>query len=261
MTSAASRSRTVHARPVLVVALLALLAACAAAEASTGADRGLVAAPAAGTAEPEAGAQTAAGAGSAAPTATTGRPGVAPRLQVALRSAAGWQGRATYVLTSTGGTSATVTLARRDDQVRLDVTMGDATSTLLGGGGSGAWVACQSTDHTSCVVAAPAGAALPDAFDPGLAQLLFTSLPALADRGMGVADAGWISAVYDTAGHPVASAACAQVLGRHAGQYCLTEAGLLRRAVLPSGTLELTTAEPAADPAVFTPAATPVPLA
>lgn len=197
-------------------------------------------------------------AASGAATATVAQ--VVPRPRVALRSAAGWTGTATYALRA-GTESSTVTLARDATSSRLDVTTAAGTSSLIGTPDS--WVACQTTDRSSCLLVAGAGAELPAAYDPGLARLVLTALPTLADVD-GLTDLGWLpdSAVTQ-------AAACVGTSGvdpaafpvELAGVYCVTERGLLRQATTPSGLLSLVGVSADVDPTVFTPPATPVPLA
>ena len=250
MTPAASRSRRRHVRPLLAVVAVGLLAACAVAEASTGAPDDLATVAATPTETP-----------AAEPTPPLPQPSlhVGPRLDVALRSAAAWDGKATYQLVHQAG-RADVTVTRLGDKVRVDVASGGGTSTLMTAD-VGA-VACQATDRTTCVLAAPPGAPLPPAFDTGLGGLLFTSLPALTQPGSGLTDGGWLAAGRDAAGQELAAAACADVVApKHVDQYCVTEAGLLVRARLEAGTLTLVTSSPDVDPAVFAPPVPAVPLA
>ena len=59
------------------------------------------------------------------------------------------------------------------------------------------------------------------------------------------------------------SATCYRVSGSGVadpGEYCLTDAGILRRAQFPSGTLELTAVSGAPAASAFTPPAKPTPL-
>jgi hypothetical protein len=63
-------------------------------------------------------------------------------------------------------------------------------------------------------------------------------------------------------GTDLAPAQCAAVTtGPVPGEYCLTDAGLLRRAAFAGGKLNLTATSSTVDPAAFTPPAVPVPLA
>lgn len=271
MTPAASRTRR-RARPLVALAAVGLLAACAVAEASTAAPSELVAGAVAATGAPTSApdptdapdltaatdatdAADAAEAGTAEATAPTLH--VGPRLRVGLRSAATWEGRATYRLQHETG-QAEVTVSRLAGSVRVDVAAGGATSSLIGT--DSGTVACQVTDRTSCLLVAAPGAPVPPAFDTGLGELLFTTVPGLADLSLGVSDDGWTGAGTDGAGQPVAAAACAAVVSRDV-QYCVTEAGLVRRAVFAAGTLTLVSSVPDVDPAVFTAPVPAVPLA
>lgn len=207
-----------------------------------------------------AGSTTAATADSETGGPATAPPPVVPRPRVALRSAAGWTGTATYSLRA-GTESSTVTLTRDASSSRLDVATAAGTSSLIGTPGS--WVACQTTDRSSCLLVAGAGAELPDAYDPGLARLVLIALPTLADAD-GLTDLGWLpdsvvtqaaacvgTSDVDPAAFPV----------ELTGVYCVTERGLLRQATTPSGLLSLAGVSADVDAAAFTPPATPVPLA
>ena len=248
-----ARSRTRRARPLLVLAAVGVLAACAVAEASTRAPSELTAETVAATSSP-----TSQPAPEPAPSALPTEH-VGPRMKVALRSAATWEGKATYKLAHQAGT-ADVTVTRSGAKWRLDVATAAGTSVLMTA--DAGTVACQVTDRKTCVLAAAPGAPLPPAFDAGLATLMFTTLPGLLQPASGLVDGGWLSAGSDGADKPLAAAACAEVVSpTDVSQYCVTEAGLLVRATLPAGTLTLVTSSPDVDPAAFTPPATPVPLA
>ncbi|HZI98461.1 MAG TPA: hypothetical protein VFD41_13130 [Actinomycetales bacterium] len=249
-----ARSRTRRTRPLLALAAVGVLTACAVAEASTEASTGAPAAlvtenvvvPAVQP-EPE-------------PTpSVVHTEHVGPRMNVALRSAAGWEGKATYTLAHEAG-AADVTVTRSAGTWRVDIVAGTATSSLIST--DAGTVACVKTAKTTCVLAAAKGAALPPAFDAGIATMMFTTVPNLAKPGAAVVEGGWLSPGRDAADAELDAAACAEVVGpKNITQYCVTEAGLLVRAAFPGGTLQLVTSTPDVDPAVFTPPAAAVPLA
>lgn len=267
MTPAArTRRRT---RPLIAIATAGLLAAFAVAEASTQVPSELVAqavaaAPTASLVptpapppEPTENAGPTEDAGPATgpvagPTLRSG-----PRMRVALRSAGAWQGRATYLLEHESG-RADVAVTRLAGKVRVDVTTEGATSSLITT--DAGTVACQTSERTTCVLVAAPGAPIPDAFDTGLSGLLFTRIPVLADLTIGIGDGGWLPEETDANGQPVAAGACARVVSPPS-RYCVTEAGLLRRATMAAGTLTLVAAVPDVDPAAFTAPVPAVPLA
>lgn len=174
-----------------------------------------------------------------------------PQLAVALPAAASWSGTATYALRARGGTTAEVTVTRAADKVRVDVATGGTTSSLMTA--DAGWVACAQAE--TCVTVAPPGAALPDAWDPGVGRLLTTVVPSLAQRDRGIYADGYL-----VAGSGLPAAACVEVIAPDSGRYCVTEDGLLRRAKFTGGTLTLTAANPTADPARFAPPVAPTPL-
>lgn len=176
-----------------------------------------------------------------------------PDAATALDRAASWAGAATYTLRARTGTTATVTVTRSAARVRVDVTAGKQTSSLISA--DAGWVACAKTDRTTCVLAAPKGKALPAAFDPGVGRLFTTALPQMATRASGLYPSGYLVASGD-----VPAAACVEVVGPDTGRYCVTEGGVLRRAKFPGGTLDLVSVTDDVDAARFAPPVTPTPL-
>ena len=152
---------------------------------------------------------------------------------------------------------ALVTIYRLDSSYRVDVKRKGATSILMTT--KDGLVSCQvQPSRRTCLLVGDAAKSPPKLFDPGLQRLFTTDLVALArGDGITVTPAG----VLVPAGS-IGSATCFQVTGTGVdpGEYCLTDAGILRRAQFPSGTLELTalSGEPAAS--AFIPPATPTPL-
>lgn len=183
-----------------------------------------------------------------------------PRVRTGMLAAGTWTGTATYQLfTSAPVAAATVVVVRSGDLTRVDVVTGTgaatATASLLRTGAG--WVACSTAGTSECLLVAAPGALLPAAFDPGVGALLTSALPAMAGLPTGVAVTRSLDPGTDLAG-----AQCAAVTtGPVPGEYCLTDAGLLRRAVFGGGKLNLTAATSAVDPAALVPPATPVPLA
>lgn len=152
---------------------------------------------------------------------------------------------------------ATVTIHRLASSYRVDVTRGGATSILLTT--TEGLVSCQvQAGQRTCLLVGPVGEPPPTLFDPGLQRLFTSDLAALVrGDGLTVTPAGALPAAG-----PIASATCFAVAGTGVdpGEYCLTEAGILRKAQFPSGTLELTELAGPPDADVFTPPATPTPL-
>jgi len=181
-------------------------------------------------------------------------------VRAGMAAAATWNGSATYRVFTDDGASATVVLARSGDRSRVDVTTPDgATASLLRA--DAGWVACTTAGTSECLLVAPRDGAVPPAFDTGIAALLTTTLPSLADLPSGVAVTDELPVA-----RALAPAQCAAVdpaaSPAGAGEYCLTNAGLLRRARFAGGRMNLveaTTDRPA--DAVFAPPAPPVPLA
>jgi hypothetical protein len=176
-----------------------------------------------------------------------------PDAATALDRAASWAGTATYALRATSGTTATVTVTRSTSRVRVDVATGKQTSSLMSA--DAGWVACASTDRTTCVLVAAAGKPVPAAFDPGVGRLFTTALPQLATRASGLYPSGYLVASGD-----VPAAACVEVVAPDTGRYCVTEQGVLRRAKFPGGTLDLVSVSNAVDAARLVPPVTPTPL-
>jgi len=176
----------------------------------------------------------------------------APRTAVALSAARTWSGTATYDLRARGGATGTVTVTRSGDRVRVDVATGGTTSSVMTA--DAGWVACLQGDEPTCVTVAAPGAALPAAWDPGVGGLLTSVVPGLGERERGFYPDGYL-----VAGAAGDAAACFEVVAPDTGRYCVTEAGLLRRAKFTGGTLSLTAAEPTAavDPARFRPPVAP----
>ena len=152
---------------------------------------------------------------------------------------------------------ATVTIHRLASSYRVDVQRRGATSILMTT--TDGLVSCQvQAARRTCLLLGPVGEAPPKLFDPGLQRLFTTDLAALVrGEGLTVTPAGTLPAAGSLAG-----ATCFQVAGTGVdpGEYCLTDAGILRKAQFPSGTLELTALSGPPGAEVFTPPATPTPL-
>ncbi|MGN6332261.1 MAG: hypothetical protein ACTHOD_11510 [Motilibacteraceae bacterium] len=168
---------------------------------------------------------------------------------------------ARYSLTATDGTAAQVVVARDGRTLRLDLVHGPRTDSLLLTA-DGTAVSCHlagtpSTAGPTCLRLAGPGQPLPPLLDPGLERVMTASLTYLA---AGVATARPTSALPAAAALPAAQCYDVSGIGQDAGTYCLSEDGLLRRAVFPSGTLDLVSvgAPPAA--ATFAPPVPPTPL-
>ena len=180
-------------------------------------------------------------------------------VRTGMAAAATWNGTATYKVFTDDGATATVVLARSGDRSRVDVITADGASASLLRADAG-WVACTTVGTTECLLVAARDAAVPPAFDSGVAALLTTTLPSLAGLQEGFAVTRELPVARALAPAQCASVdAAASPAG--AGQYCLTNAGLLRRAWFAGGRMNLveaTTDRPA--DAVFAPPAVPVPL-
>jgi hypothetical protein len=152
---------------------------------------------------------------------------------------------------------AKVTIYRLDASYRVDVERKGATSILMTT--KDGLVSCQvAASRRTCLLVGSSAKPPPKLFDPGLQRLFTTDLVALArGDGITVTPAGVVPAAGS-----LGSATCYRIAGTGVdpGEYCLTDAGILRRAQFPSGTLELTalSGEPATS--AFIPPATPTPL-
>jgi hypothetical protein len=80
-------------------------------------------------------------------------------------------------------------------------------------------------------------------------------VPGLKDRTTGMFSDGYL-----VAGAGLPAAACVEVVAPDTGRYCVTEAGLLRRAKFAGGTLVLTSATTDVDASLFTPPVAATPL-
>lgn len=168
---------------------------------------------------------------------------------------------ARYSLTATDGTTAQVVVARAGRQLRLDLVHGPRTDSLLLGA-DGTAVSCHlsgagSGSKPTCLRLAGPGQPLPPLLDPGLERVMTASLTYLA---AGVATARATASLPESPALPAAQCYDVSGIGQDAGTYCLSTDGLLRRAVFPSGTLDLVSvgAPPAA--ATFAPPVRPTPL-
>jgi hypothetical protein len=153
---------------------------------------------------------------------------------------------------------AKVTIYRLDSSYRVDVARKGATSILMTT--RDGLVSCQvQGSRRTCLLVGDAAKPPPDLFDPGLQRLFTTDLAALATgEGITVTPAGVLPATGS-----IGSATCYRVTGTGVadpGEYCLTDAGILRRAQFPSGALELTALSGAPSASAFTPPAKPTPL-
>jgi hypothetical protein len=152
---------------------------------------------------------------------------------------------------------AVVTIYRLDTSYRVDVARKGATSILMTT--KDGLVSCQvQASRRTCLLVGDAAKPPPKLFDPGLQRLFTTDLSAIADgQAITVTPAG----VLPEAGS-IGSATCYRVTGTGVdpGEYCLTDAGILRRAQFPSGTLELTALAGPPAASAFTPPAKPTPL-
>jgi hypothetical protein len=152
---------------------------------------------------------------------------------------------------------ATVTIYRLDTSYRVDVVRKGATSILMTT--KDGLVSCQvQASRRTCLLVGDSAKPPPKLFDPGLQRLFTTDLTALASgQGLTVTPAGILSA-----SGAIASATCYRVAGTGVdpGEYCLTDAGILRRAQFPSGTLELTALAGAPAASAFRPPTKPTPL-
>lgn len=152
---------------------------------------------------------------------------------------------------------AMVSIYRLDTSYRVDVKRLGATSILMTT--KEGLVSCQvQGSRRTCLLVGDSAKPPPKLFDPGLQRLFTTDLSALAGgQGITVTGAG----VLPAAG-PIGSATCYRVTGTGVdpGEYCLTDAGIVRRAQFPSGTLELTSLSGPPAASAFTPPAKPTPL-
>jgi hypothetical protein len=152
---------------------------------------------------------------------------------------------------------AKVTIYRLDSSYRVDVARKGATSILMTT--KDGLVSCQvQGSRRTCLLVGDAAKSPPKLFDPGLQRLFTTDLTALAGgAGITVTPAGVLPATGS-----IGSATCYRVTGTGVdpGEYCLTDAGILRRAQFPSGTLQLTAVSGPPAASAFTPPAKPTPL-
>ncbi|MEP6762337.1 MAG: hypothetical protein ABJA93_13355, partial [Sporichthyaceae bacterium] len=152
---------------------------------------------------------------------------------------------------------AKVTIYRLDSSYRVDVARQGATSILMTT--KDGLVSCQvQGSRRTCLLVGDSAKPPPKLFDPGLQRLFTTDLGALAGgSGITVTPAG----VLPAAG-TIGSATCYRFSGTGVdpGEYCLTDAGILRRAQFPSGTLELTALSGPPAASAFTPPVKPTPL-
>lgn len=164
---------------------------------------------------------------------------------------------ARYTLSATDGTTAQVVVARHGRELRLDLVHGsDADSLLLTA--DGAAVSCRTSGKApTCLRLAGPGQPLPPLLDPGLERVMTASLTYLA---AGVATTRPTSSLPAAAQLPAAQCYDVTGIGQDAGTYCLSEDGLLRRAVFPSGTLDLVSLGPPPAAATFAPPVRPTPL-
>jgi hypothetical protein len=139
----------------------------------------------------------------------------------------------------------------------VDVKRKDATSILMTT--KDGLVSCQvQPSRRTCLLVGASAKPPPKLFDPGLQRLFTTDLSALASgQAVTVTPAGILPAVGS-----IGSATCFRVTGTGVdpGEYCLTDAGILRRAQFPSGTLEMTALSGAPAASAFTPPVKPTPL-
>jgi hypothetical protein len=153
---------------------------------------------------------------------------------------------------------AKVTIYRLDSSYRVDVTRKGATSILMTT--KDGLVSCQvQASRRTCFLVGAAAKPPPELFDPGLQRLFTTDLVALSrGEGITVTPAGILPAAGS-----IGSATCYRVSGAGVadpGEYCLTDAGVLRRAQFPSGRLELTALSVAPAASAFAPPVKPTPL-
>lgn len=150
-----------------------------------------------------------------------------------------------------------VTVYRLGSSYRVDVVRGTARSILLTA--KAGLVSCQvEPARRTCLLVGGPGATPPKLFDPGLQRLFTSDLAAFAAGvGLTVTDTGLLPAAG-----ALPAAHCFRVDGQgvDAGEYCLADSGILRKAQFQSGTLELTRLAGAPAPSAFVPPATPTPL-
>jgi hypothetical protein len=163
-------------------------------------------------------------------------------------------------------TTATVQVWRAAPSLRVDVSAGGTTATLLVTS-AGSYSCSIKATKRSCLIVAGAGAPVPAPFDVAPVNLFTADLHTLATD---TASYDVRSAPATLASGAVPAAQCFDVAGRAsiptaqvpAGRYCFTSAGLLAAATYPTGNTIRLTAAPAATPAPaqFTPYAKPSPL-
>ncbi|MGN6244983.1 MAG: hypothetical protein ACTHQ3_15120 [Motilibacteraceae bacterium] len=168
---------------------------------------------------------------------------------------------ARYSLTTTDGTTAQVVVARDGRKLRLDLVHGERTDSLLLTA-DGTAVSCHAAAQPSrrlstCLRLAGPGQPLPPLLDPGLERVVTASLTYLA---AGVATARPASSLPAASALPAAQCYDVTGIGQDAGTYCLSVDGLLRRAVFPSGTLDLVSVGTPPAAATFAPPVRPTPL-
>jgi hypothetical protein len=152
---------------------------------------------------------------------------------------------------------AKVTIHRLESSYRVDIARKGGTSILMTT--KTGLVSCQvQGKRRTCFLVGDAAKPPPKLFDPGLQRLFTTDLAALAQgEGLTVTPIGTLSPAGSLEG-----ARCYRVTGTGVdpGEYCLTDAGILRRAQFPSGTLELTALSGPPSASAFTPPVKPTPL-
>lgn len=166
---------------------------------------------------------------------------------------------ATYELKSNerGQPDATVKIARLDTSYRVEIAHGAARAVLLTS--RRGLVSCQLTSKKRvCLLVAGPGKAPPKLFDPGVQRLVTSDLEAFAkSSGLTIEKGEQLPA---QGGLPAAQCFTVKGHGVDSGDYCLTEDGLLRQAVFPSGTLTMTKLGEAPTPRTFDAPVRPTPL-
>jgi hypothetical protein len=172
---------------------------------------------------------------------------------------------AVYELETNDRSSATVRIMRTGRNLRIDIDRAGAQSRLLLGP-EGA-TACQVKPGVpACLRVALPGRNLPRRFDPGIQRLFLDTIRQLAFPGNNLSNnRGNNPQVIETPGLPAGdafpAAACYRVRGGQlGGVYCLSRDGILRRAIIGSGKLDLRSYGPPAGSGAFTPPAAAIPL-
>lgn len=153
---------------------------------------------------------------------------------------------------------ATVTVFRLGEQLRLDIDQGKTTTLFMTT--PDGYVSCrvEGNDRT-CLLVGPVGKPVPKVFDPGLQRIFTADLVGLASPAgkLAVEPHGQLAPVEKLPG-----ATCFAVSGGQvdAGEYCLTDTGVPRRVIYPTGRLTMTQLDGAPNPQVFTPPVPPTPV-